>query len=233
MIGFMTEPRYRVAVVNESESLDDLTVCQMACEVDRQVRYDFAPIWGRDIVVEYDPNPEGYDWIFKMVDRLSQHDSVAAGWHTLDDSGRVISEIKASRGIDQVSVSLSHEVLEAAGNDSVNRYAINWRDGLLYAMEVCDPVQASTYRRGDFLVSDFVTPDWFSNSRTVRTDETAFNARVRPFTVQRGGFAIRYDQQFQDRSVGIEALPHSRYDRLLADLRAAQSAPPPSGTIEC
>lgn len=205
-------PRYNIAVRNKSERLTDLEVARMTAAVAHQVRYDFQPIWGRDILVEYDATPDRYDWVFDIVDQLSSGPATAAGWHTIVD-GQVRSEISTTSGL-RPSIVLSHEVLEAAANDSVNRFAYNWNDNHFYAMEVCDPVQRRSYRIGDFYVSDFVTPDWFSTAKGISS--AAFKTRLAPFRLATGGYAVRYDQGFNDRTIGLASVPvgHARAEFL-------------------
>ncbi len=194
--------------------MTDLEVARMCASVSAQVRYDFAPIWGRDIHVEYDEQPDRFDWVFDIVDELTEGPPTAAGWHTITN-GVIRSEISTTSGL-RPSIVLSHEVLEAAANDSVARLCINWDDNLLYAMEVCDPVQRASYRSGDFYVSDFVTPEWFSGQNNLRS-RTAFKTRnLRPFQIARGGYAVRYDQRFADRTIGLSKVPegHARAEFL-------------------
>ena len=59
---------------------------------------------------------------------------------------------------------------------------INWcaqgSDGKIYALEVCDAVEADElgYEIDGVLVSDFITPSWFEPTRADRVD---FKRRVR------------------------------------------------------
>ena len=58
----------------------------------------------------------------------------------------------------------------------------------MYALEVCDPVEADKlgYMIENVLVSDFVTPAWFENTRADRVD---FKRRIRkPLELGKGGY---------------------------------------------
>lgn len=205
----MTEPKFEIAVRNKSR-MEDLDVASMCSAINRQVRYHAAPIWGVDVTVEFDQRPEGYDWIVDLVNTPTI--TGAAGWHSIDDNGRVISEVALDTGL-EASVVLSHEVLEMIGNESVAKFVINWNDGFLYAHEICDAVQANTYRIENWLVSDFVTPEWFSADRRNR-GRTAFKTRnLAPFEIAPGGYMPRYTQRWEDATTGRSAIHgHARLE---------------------
>ena len=199
---------FEIAVRNKS-SLTDYAVRVGVRAVNLQMRYDFAPIWGQDLTVEFDNRPEKMDWIVDIVDKPTLEG--AAGWHTIDEFGRVISEVAVETGLSWTMI-LSHEVLECAGNASVAKYARNWRDGFTYALEVCDAVQATMYRIEGVSVSDFVWPQWFDAALGYRTAQSSHNRNLQPFEIARGGYAPRYTRDWRDATVGASALPF--HDRL-------------------
>ena len=195
-------PPFEVAVtLGEGVRLSEREAGKGVSMVNRQVRYHYAPIWGRDLTVEFDTHPERYDWLIRIV-----NDSTvpgAAGWHSInvDDQNRVIAEVALNQPFPWTAV-LSHEVLEMLSNQSVAGMEIDRSTGLLYAREVCDPVQARLYNMeaGNYPVSDFVTPDWFSAD--AHPNSTAFKTRdLNPFTIAEGGWAIRWDLDFNDHTI--------------------------------
>jgi hypothetical protein len=69
---------------------------------------------------------------------------------------------------------------------------INWcaqgSDGRVYALEVCDAVEADAlaYEIDGVLVSDFITPSWFEPAQADRMD---FKRRIsRPLQLASGGY---------------------------------------------
>lgn len=185
-----------IAVTNHS-GISDLEVARWTHAVARQVQQDFLPYWGGfcgDSWVRFG-NPEGADWEIRIVDDSTV--AGAAGWHSLEGDDPH-GEVSINSGFNPATV-LSHEVLEMLANPSVANLTVNWRDGLLYPMEVCDPVQAVSYDIDGVAVSDFVLPAWFGQRQDA---STAFSTDgLKPFELARGGYAVRYDQQFRDRSV--------------------------------
>ena len=188
---------FEMAVKNESR-LSDLEVAKGAAAVNEQMRWDFSPFWGRDVWVQYDARPEATDWLIRVVDETDVDN--AAGYHTINDEGAVESIVALDNDFPWTAV-LSHEALEIAANASVATLHVNRRNGFLYAGEVCDPVQARTYGIENREVSDFVLPAWFWADAPLDR-RTAFKTTgLAPFEVADGGWAIRYDQEFNDATV--------------------------------
>lgn len=191
-----------IAVRNRSTQLTNERVMRMCAAVNRQVQFDFAPYWGQNADVSYDARPERADWLIDIVD-----DSTfpgAAGWHTVDDdTGRVIAQVAVNQPF-EVSTVLSHEVLEMLANQAVAKSVTNWRaisDRSQYALEVCDPVQSTSYLVDEFPVSDFVLPAWFAADLGDRAKTAFITKGLAPFEVAPGGYAIAWSHDWQDRTV--------------------------------
>ena len=197
----------QIVVTNHSD-ISDLEVARWCSAIARQVQHDFLPFWGA-----FCPNswvrfgdPEGADWEIRIVNESTVDG--AAGWHSLDGDDPH-GEVSTSSGFNPATV-LSHEVLEMLANPSVANLTVNWRDGLLYPMEVCDAVQAISYDIDGVEVSDFVLPAWFGQAQDSRC---AFVTEgLKPFELARGGYAVRYNQRFEDRSV-FNAEPNPEHVR--------------------
>lgn len=192
---------FEIAVVNKTTQLSDLEVAKGASAVNRQVTEHAAPAWGRNIHVEYDARPEGLDWVIEIVDESTEEG--AAGFHTITtdpgEFGRTIGQVALDNRFPWTAV-LSHEVLEMLVNPSVGGIETNWNDGLLYAREICDPVQSTIYKIDNWWVSDFILPEWFMADD--RHDDCAFwTKKVKPFEIIEGGWAIRWDQNFGDQTI--------------------------------
>lgn len=210
-----------IAVLNRSKTVTDKRAAKITAAVNRQVQRDVLPVWGgafADVWVEFDMRPEQADWQIFIVDDSTVPG--ALGWHSIDADGEPYGEVSAAG---EPSVTLSHEVLEIIADPGVNRVAVNWFDRLTYAMEICDPVQRNTYQIDDVTVSDFVTPAWFG----FVSGKAAFSSDVEPWQVDTGGFAVRWDQQWNDQSVGRSSIDyHVRPQfRHLANLYPTPQAP--------
>ena len=74
------------------------------------------------------------------------------------------------------TVTLSHELLEMLADPWIN-WCAQGDDGKIYALEVCDAVEADRmgYEIDGVLVSDFITPSWFEPTHADRVD---FKGRI-------------------------------------------------------
>lgn len=182
--------------------MSDLQAAKIAGAVNRQVNEDFLPFYGGRCHVNYDARPEWADWTIFLRNESTVED--AAGHHTFNDDGRTSGEVALDQPF-PVSAVVSHEVLEMLGNRSVADIAINYStpdDRVLWAKEVCDPVQADLYKVDEFPVSAFVTPYWFSQD--FRGHKTTFGTKrndIEPFEIADGGWAIAWTQDFRDRTL--------------------------------
>jgi hypothetical protein len=95
------------------------------------------------------------------------------------------------------SLAASHELLEMLsdpwGNRVVTGRAIQGTEEarvrqVEYLLEVCDPCQESTYLIDGVLVSDFVTPDYYSPQATTGLRYSFTGKIVEPRTVLEGGY---------------------------------------------
>jgi hypothetical protein len=84
------------------------------------------------------------------------------------------------------TVTLSHELLEMLADPWIN-WCAQGPDGKVYALEVCDAVEADElgYQIDGVLVSDFITPAWFEPTQADRVD---FKERIsKPLQLAAGG----------------------------------------------
>lgn len=120
---------------------------------------------------------------------------------TLDAGGSVVGD-KGNPAY-SVSVTLSHEVLEAFADPNVNLWADMFDSaGTQVAVEVGDPVESDAYiidvgrfgRKRPIAVSNFVTPAWF-DAQTPDRPTDYMNSTGKPFEMSKGGYMLK-------RSVG-------------------------------
>jgi hypothetical protein len=161
-----------------------------------QVERDFAPAWG---VTTARFTVGGRGDKIHFFD--SAHQAGDYGWHIVDGHGlpyaHVFSDPSISAGSDwitgpdAISVTASHEALEMLADPAANEYSFNGAR-LMWAREVCDAVQANTYRivaHGLRVpVSNFVLPAFFNPWTDGPYDH--LGVLKEPFSLAKGGYAI-------------------------------------------
>lgn len=156
-----------IAVLNESTVLKDDDILPVVEALNIQLSRDFAPIWDVSAAASFYAKgsqiPENA-WQLIVLDDSDQAD--ALGYHDLTPSGQPLGKVFANSDLQagtSWSVTMSHELLEMLIDPFCNLCA---QDGdVMYAYEVCDPVEDDSlgYEINDVLLSDFVTPAWFSS----------------------------------------------------------------------
>lgn len=161
---------------------DELAAAAKAIQV--QIDRDFSPIWGVSgtLVLGGGNNP----WEFHLQDGIDQASDL--GYH-VNDAGVPEAKIDVAGAIasgnDWATV-LSHEVLEALADPACTRMAPDSST----IVEVCDPVESTTYEIDGIYVSDFVTPSYFGIDSGTRYD---FLGRLsgRAPTLLGGGYILQ------------------------------------------
>jgi hypothetical protein len=140
--------------------------------------------------------PDPAAWWLVFLDDSDQ--ATALAYHDLTAQGLPLSKVFAKTIQDDntsLSVGASHEICEMAVDPWLNG-AYQDANGVFWAAEVCDPVEADQYAYliDGTLVSDFVTPDWFAHKHAQGTVDFRNNARS-AFEVLAGGYAQYFDPQ--------------------------------------
>jgi len=160
-----------VAIVNRSKLVKDSELKKIVPALQTQVSRDFASVWGNDgRIVFAGDKPQAGQWELYIVDTPEDVDYL--GYHDTDSDsavGFVFASLELDKG-HELSSTVSHEVLEMLANPFLLNDHVKGR--VAYAIEVCDPVQDDRYGYtvGGFLMSDFITPDWFGKRVSGRFD---------------------------------------------------------------
>jgi hypothetical protein len=180
-----------IAITNASTCLTDVQVSAAIPALQQQVSLDFRGYWDVDCQLKFlskdEPLPEGW-WQISVTDNPDQ--AGALGYHELSSRGTPLGKVFA--GLDLQSggswtVTLSHELLEMLADPWIN-WCAQGSDGKIYALEVCDAVEADKlgYEIDGVLVSDFITPCWFEPTQADRVD---FKRRIaKPLELASGGY---------------------------------------------
>jgi hypothetical protein len=178
----------KVALINQANegAVSSAALQQYAAALQQQVDNDFAPAWNvrADISVlnAGDDIPPG-TFPLNIVSSLPGQ----AGVHT-NDQGQPSAE--AVNG-DQLSITLSHELLEMLVDPSGTRVIqaadldpYSGGQQVSYLVEVCDPCVVYSYDIDGVPVSDFVLPSFYDPDATGQVDFAGFLAG--PLTVPLG-----------------------------------------------
>lgn len=110
---------------------------------------------------------------------------IFVGWHVVRDNGGTLY-----RGSQSLSVTMSHEVLEATADPYASFWADRGNSVDEVALEVCDPVEGDSYEIGGISVSSFVGPKWFSLENNQRGAYDRLGRLSAPMTMSDGGYLI-------------------------------------------
>lgn len=194
------------AVLNNS-SLEDIDVALAVEAVNQQSiecakLYDVEPI----VAVFYSDAaglPQSDCRIVDIVDDLEMRG--VSGFHN-DVAGIIYSRLQAGASIDEMTVTLSHEILEM----TVDARCDEWRPmggGRLCALEVADPVEGDSYAVTVTVVglerrvklSNYVLPRFFDPAALGAID--FMRVLASPFSMSPGGYMIVRDAAGNESNV--------------------------------
>lgn len=164
-----------IAITNASTCLTDAQVEAELPALQKQVSDDFKAYWEQDcslvFLTKNLPLVRGW-WQIVISDNPDQ--AGALGYHEMTRGGTPLGKVFATHDFSSGSswtATLSPELLEMLVDPWINWCAVG-RDSKIYALEVCDAVEADDlgYRIDGVLVSDFVTPAWFEPTYADRMD---------------------------------------------------------------
>lgn len=186
-----------IAIVNDASSwVPDSDAEAMTTAIAQQVTQHFQPFWHTSAAFQFvgrGKKPPRGVWCVALLNN-SDH-AGALGYHDLTPDGLPLGKVFA--GTDRqygqnVSVTLSHEVLEMLGDPWINLTAQS-DAGKFYAWEACDAVEADElgYEIGGIRVSAFVTPHWFGHG----AGQLTYPDRLvgSPLKLAKGGYISVFD----------------------------------------
>jgi hypothetical protein len=191
--------RIPIAIINASTLVEHQEIVDAAAALQVQVSRDFAPFWNVDAQIAVVPPgalpPAGAWWVVALDNSDLGN---ALGYHDLTSEGLPIAKvfIETSRQAGQDwTVLFSHEILEMLSDPYISLTALvpTAQGMLLYAYENCDACQsdASGYKIGGRLVSDFCTPAWFDANKAGTSGPFDFRKLItQPFELLAGGYAM-------------------------------------------
>lgn len=204
-----------ISIVNFTETLADEEVLTAIRAINRQIAEDFQPYWSMGATLRLEgpsselnrqaPQELRGDAIIYLWDKEADVPD-AIGYHTANNLGLpygfVFTEI-AKRVGEEWSVTLSHEALELIGDSEVNILAAGPHSehperAVYFWYEMCDAVQAESYKIDDVEVSNFVLPLYFTTdseegSRNDYLGRLHNGKALRSFGINPGGYVGFFD----------------------------------------
>lgn len=191
-----------IALVNRSSDVSDTALPQIAQALQTQVNRDLAPAYanvsatGLDFTptpvppvivlpVGSDQTPPAGAWTLTI---MYVTDTQQMGYHSIRTDGTPYAEVSTETGVSPTrpwTMTASHELLEMLTDPRNNEQAIG-PNGIGYAYEVADPVEATSYTIDGIVVSDFVAPNWFVTGASAPWDYAS--ATPGPLQCATGGY---------------------------------------------
>lgn len=174
-----------ISIINHTNGkISDEEVQQTLRAVNCQIKQDFEPYWSLGATLRLEgksgkkPNEQTLadmrgDAVIYLWDDVNVDD--ALGYHDRNNSGIpfgfVFTELSKQLG-EKWTVTLSHEALELIGDPEVNLlvagpHPTNKNQTVFHWYEMCDAVQAETYKINGVDVSNFVLPLYFTGGEEV------------------------------------------------------------------
>jgi hypothetical protein len=200
-----------ISIINHTNGkLTDEQVQEAIRVINRQINEDFEPYWSLGAKLRLEgksgsrPQKQNSadmrgDAILYLWDKTDVPD--ALGYHDTNNRGIpygfVFTELSASMG-ENWTVTLSHEALELLADPEVNLlvagpHPANPKKDVFHWYEMCDAVQAETYKIDNVEVSNFVLPLYFTGGEEAggRNDFLGQNHNgktLKSFGVNPGGY---------------------------------------------
>jgi hypothetical protein len=215
------------ALFSRSKYISLGVVQSIAKSVTAQLQEDVKPLWGRTGTVtpfaHESQVPKGY-WKVIIEDDIGQPG--ALGFHT-DELNQPIAYVSAQDGhVDNVSVTVSHEVIETLLDPNGNRlvqnilHPLDDSERVQMLLEGCDPSEAKSYTKQGNLVSDFYLPEWLDDSVTQGQKYTFLGAITHPRRIIAGGYCSFVGQDgkwYQVTAFGTQPVLEGPFDWELKD----------------
>jgi hypothetical protein len=189
-----------IAIINFS-SRPDQEVQTAIRAVNRQIQYDFMPIWGqgrelRLYAASFEPSSDPD----RVVEERISADSVlylvnestlpgALGYHSINTAELPVGFVFTQEG--DWTITLSHEALELILDPNTNAFVPgphphDSNKMVLHCYEACDAVERASYSIDGVPLSDFLTPQYFQPGEAPGTRNDFLGVGVKSFGVIKG-----------------------------------------------
>ncbi len=199
------DTKVRIALVSETKELNSTNLSQVAAALQKQVSRDIQPIWNVDASIEVFGSaktvPEG---TWPVIVKKDVGTPGASSLH-LDNDGKPFALVTYSSIKDEWTLGVSHELLgmlvDPHGDRTIAGPSANPTDRnkiVNYLVEIGQPVEAAkyAYRIDGILVSDFVTPEFYSDKNATPSTKYSFTGAAKePRKILKDGYLSWQDKE--------------------------------------
>src|SRR5262249_9011448 len=186
-----------IALVSEVKELAEADLARVAAALQKQASSDFKPLWNVGATVEpfktLGDAPSGY---WPIIIKKDIGVPGAGAIHT-EKNGEPFAMVTYRGTLDDWTLSASHTMLEMLVDPLGNRMSpgpspnpADKDKTVNFLVQIADPVESkeNAYKIDGILVSDFVTPAFYSISRA-NDARLSFNGAAKdPFRITKGGY---------------------------------------------
>lgn len=234
-----------ISLINHTNGkLSDEEVQNVIRAINCQIQEDFAPYWSLSATLRLEgrsgktPGTQSLsdmrgDAVLYLWDQVNVQD--ALGYHDRNNRGIpfgfVFTELSQQLG-ESWTVTLSHEALELIGDPEVNLLVAGPHPNtpnrdVFHWYEMCDAVQAETYKVDAVEVSNFVLPLYFTGGEEAggRNDFLGRSHKgktLASFGINPGGYVGFFDPQLGDMDTVAADKKGARRQQLKAAGKAAR-----------
>jgi hypothetical protein len=186
-------PRHKVptvACINSAETPLGVDFDKLIRALQKYVDHHLAPVWRTPAKLVKATKPARGAWVLLFLESADRKHLGDFGYHQFYN-GQPISRVFVATSIGKEPISLvaSHELAEMLVNPGANLWA-RGRRNRLYCYEVCDAVEAKSFKIDGLPMSDFVYPAYFDAHREPRSAQFDHLKKItRPLQVLNGGYA--------------------------------------------
>ncbi len=196
-----------IAIINATTVLNDSQVAPVVQALQVAISRDFGPIWNVNaslVQIPRNGHPPAGAWWMVLMDNSDMQG--ALGYHydlTPEDLpiGKVFVKTCLEDG-EPWETCLGHELYEALIDPYINLTA-QADDGVFYAYEVADAVEAQVYTINNVPMTNFVTPLWFQSSAPSGSKYDFLGNLKHPFELAAGGYIGVFDPNNPSSGWGI------------------------------
>lgn len=182
----------KIVVFNDATIPLGFEMAKLVSALQAYVNDHIVPIWGTKARIVQSKGFVKGAWAIGIFDNADIANTL--GYHDLTPEGlplgmvfaKTIRESKAS-----LSITISHELAEMLVDPAINLMATGPDVKAVYAYEVADPVQATSFLVNGFKMSNFVYPSYFEAFRLKKTTRFDHLDKIKePFQILSDGFQI-------------------------------------------
>ncbi len=189
--AFNIGTRPQISVINKATVPLGVDFGSLVTALQKYVDTCIVPVWGTPALLSIAKDFIPGTWAIVFLDNADV--SGALAYHDLTPDGFPLSKVFVKTCLqagEKVSVAASHELVESLGDPGLNLCAQH-PNGIIYAYELADAVESTSFPVNGIPMSNFVLPSWYEGFRAPGSTQFDFMDKVSvPFQLLPGGYAI-------------------------------------------